>query len=302
MMTTTPMNHSLAGKTAVVLGVADRESLAWSIARTLQQQGAQVKVGYQQKFFSRVRKLLEETQITDPQINGQKCDVLNPDELALFFQPYDSQGLDILVHAIAYGPPAVFTELPSDIHSSDFSETLEISTHSLAKVVHYARPYLKPWASVITLTFQASQRALPMYGMMGVAKAALESLVRYLALELGKDRIRVNAISAGPIETLASLSEVIAFQRSPEAIKKLPDGLLKSLMEKSSLKETDEFQSAKFYWEKIQDEFAKRSPIPEKLVAEDIAQSVLFFSSESSRKITGQVLNVDCGFSSCQLF
>jgi enoyl-[acyl-carrier protein] reductase I len=291
----------LTGKTAAVLGVADKESLAWSIAKSLHESGAKVTIGYQQKFYSRVRQLLEEV----PTIQGVRCDVLNPDEMETFFQSYEDEGLDILVHGVAYGPPSSFTESPSQISSPDFMETLEISTHSLAKVVGYARPYLRPWGSVMTLTFQASQRAMPLYGMMGVAKAALESLVRYLAVELGKDRIRINAISAGPVETLASLSEIIAFRRNPSALKNMPNPLLSTLFAEAAhetLSEEDELLFAKKCWDHIQQEFALRSAIPEKLNANDVADSALFLASHASKKMTGQVLYVDCGFSSCQLF
>lgn len=297
-------SFDLTGKTAAVLGVADRESLAWSIAKTLSDSGAKVIIGYQQKFYSRVRQLLEE----EPTIQGTRCDVLNPDELENFFQAFENEGLDVLVHGVAYGPPHAFTESPSQISAPDFTETLEISTHSLAKVVGYARPYLRPWGSVMTLTFQASQRAMPLYGMMGVAKAALESLVRYLAIELGKDRIRVNAISAGPVETLASLSEIIAFRRNPSALKNMPNPFLSTLLAEapqgnsSEPSEDDELLFAKQCWDQIQQQFALRSAIPEKLMAKDIADSALFLASPASKKITGQVLVVDCGFSTCQLF
>jgi enoyl-[acyl-carrier protein] reductase I len=290
---------NLAGKTAVVLGVADRESLAWSIACALHRSGAQVTIGYQHKFYSRVRILIKEY----PNIQAQRCDITNPDELEIFFAAFKPTGIDVLIHSIAFGPPNVFSDLPSRINAADFSETLEISAHSLAKVVGFAKPYLKPWASVVTLTFQASQRAMPMYGMMGVAKAALESLVRYLAVELGTDRIRVNAISAGPIQTLAAMAEIVAFRRNPEALKRLSSTLLaKTIAEISQTlnPEADELLFAQRCWAKIQNEFALHSAIPEHLVADDIADSVLFFASDASRKITGQILHVDCGFSACQ--
>jgi enoyl-[acyl-carrier protein] reductase I len=225
---------------------------------------------------------------------------MNPDEVENFFSLFKRTGLDVLVHGIAFGPETIFTELPSQVNSADFSETLETSVHSLSKIVRFAKPYLNPWASILTLTFQASQRAMPMYGLMGVAKAALESMVRYLAIELGKERIRVNAISAGPVETLAALSEIIAFRRNPEALNHLPTGMIHEIIQQSTSGE-DELQFAKKAWEKLQTEFAKRSPIPEILVADDIAQTVLYFASDLSRKVTGQILYVDCGFSACQL-
>jgi enoyl-[acyl-carrier protein] reductase I len=297
------MNHqnstfSLAGRTAAVLGVADRDSIAWTIARALKDAGANVIIGYQQKFLSRVKVLLDE----EPSIRGQRCDVLNPVELESFFKQFQDTGLDLLVHSVAYGAPNTFTDYPSQVSSLDFTETLEVSSHSLAKVVRFSKPYLKPWSSIITMTFQASQRAMPMYGMMGVAKAALESMVRYLAVELGSERIRINAISAGPVETLAALSEVIAFQRNPEAQKKLsPEYQNKFSRHFPDSPERDELKCARACWNEIQNDFAQRSPIPERLAARDIANCALFFACDASKKVTGQILNVDCGFSACLL-
>ena len=294
---------NLTGKTAAVFGVANRDSIAWHIANALHQAGAKVIIGYQQRFLSRVRPLLDE----QPEIYGHRCDVTHPDELERFFQLFNLVGLDIVVHSIAYGSPPVFTEPPSQVNAIDFAETLEVSAHSLAKIVRYSKPYLRPWSSVLTLTFQASQRAMPMYGMMGVAKAALESMVRYLSIELGENRTRINAISAGPIETLASLSEVIAFQKKSELLQET----LNTHSTKTPTQSTDAthaqtepantLQQAKHAWHDIQEHFAKHSPIPEKLVARDIADSALFFASDASRKITGQILHVDCGFSACSL-
>lgn len=291
----------MKNKVAVVLGVADRDSLAWSIAIALHQQGAKVFIGYQHQFYSRVRLLLEEY----PEIRGQRCDVLKVEELQSFFSLFQETGIDVLVHSIAYGPMTAFTQQPSDVSSVDFSETLEISTHSLAKVVHFAKPFLNPWGSVMTLTFQASERAMPFYGMMGVAKAALESLVRYLAIELGARKIRVNAISAGPIETLAALSEIVYFRKNPELLKKQPPGVLSEVIlsqNESVLESPDaELQNAKEIWKKVQAEFARKSAIQEILNAEDIAQTAVFLAGNFSRKITGQVVFVDCGYSTSQL-
>jgi enoyl-[acyl-carrier protein] reductase I len=300
---------SLDGKTACVLGVADRESLAWSIARAYRRAGAKVIIGYQKKFLSRVRALLDEEPKDGQRIEARRCDVLDPDELAEFFRGVKA---DVLVHSVAYGPESAFTENPSDVSARDFGETLEISAHSLAKVVRFAKPSLNPGASVITLSFQAAERAMPMYGMMGVAKAALESLVRYLAVELGPGRVRVNAISAGPIETLAALAEIVAFKRKPEALERLRGALVRQAVAEQLARAgggrggaepefEDEIAFARSCWRRVQEEFAARSAIPDTLTADDIADSALFLASDASRKITGQILHVDCGYSSCLL-
>ena len=129
---------SVAGKTIAVLGVADRESLAWKIACGLRRSGARVVIGYQQRFYSRIRLLLEE----EPEIRAARADVLDADELDAFFMLPElrERGLDGLVHSIAYGPPSVFSRPPSEVPIRDFSETLDISVHSLSRVVRSAMP------------------------------------------------------------------------------------------------------------------------------------------------------------------
>jgi len=298
---------SMQGKTVAVLGVADRESIAWHIACQLQEAGATVVVGYQQRFYSRVRLLLQER----PTIQGQKADVLDGDELDAFFaHPAFAGGqLDGLVHSVAYGPPTVFSRPPSEVNVRDFTETLDISTHSLSRVVRAARPVLKSGGSVVTLSFLAAQRAMPLYGIMGVAKSALESLVRYLAAELGRERIRCNVVSPGPIETLAALSEVVALKRDPSVLEHMPAVRLREILARhgldlSTLKPSPEPSEedlvfARKVWREVQREFSDHSPIHDIVTARDVADSVQFLLSDGSRKITGQVLMVDCGFSSC---
>ena len=300
---------SVKGKTFAVMGVADRESIAWHVACRLQDAGATVVVGYQQRFLSRVRLLLQER----PGILGQKADVLDGDELDAFFaHPAFAGGrLDGLVHSVAYGPPSVFSRPPSQVNVRDFTETLDISTHSLARVVRHAKGVLRPGGSVVTLSFLASQRAMPLYGMMGVAKSALESLVRYLAVELGRERIRCNAVSPGPIETLAALSEIVALKRDPSALEQLPSVRLREVLQKHGMDlsvpkaqgepSEEDLAFARAVWKEVQQEFSSRSALPELVTAEDVADSVEFLLSDASRKITGQVLLVDCGFSSCLL-
>lgn len=222
----------LQNKNAVVLGVADESSIAWAIAQRLMENGANVYIGYQQKFFSRVRLLLQKY----PQVQGKRCDILNDEELAGFFAQFNDKPVDILVHGIAYGPPEVFTSPPSSVSAAAFETTLTISTHSLLKVTGAAKPYLRDWASIMTLTYQASEHASPFYGMMGVAKAALESCVRYLAIEMGQQRARVNAISPGPIETPAALGEMLAFLRDPAALETPAGAVLRSAVAASTLR------------------------------------------------------------------
>ena len=290
---------NLAGKNVAVLGVADESSIAWGIARAFCEHGARVTIGQQQKYFSRVRLLLREF----PAIRAANCDVTREAEVAAFFEMFRNDPLDVLVHSIAFGPPEIFTEYPSQVTAGAFAETLDVSAHSLARVIGHAKPWLNDWASVMTLSFQASVRALTLYGMMGVAKAALESLVRYLALELGRRRIRVNAISPGMVETLAGVGEVLAFLRNPDALARQKGRILAAAVEEVRAAEgsADELQLAQAAWRRIQQGVAALCPIEATVSREDVAGCALFLGSDYSRKITGQVIHVDCGLSSRSL-
>jgi enoyl-[acyl-carrier protein] reductase I len=292
---------NLSNKTAVVLGVADRSSIAWAIADRFQQYGAKVYIGYQQKFFARVRLLLLE----HPNVEGARCDVLNDEEMTAFFARFQNQPIDTLVHCLAYGPPDVFTSKPSEVRGDSFSQTLSISAHSLLRVAGFAKPYLREWASVMTLSYQASWQAQPFYGMMGVAKATLESCVRYLATELGQRRVRVNAISPGPIETPAALGEVLAFLRDPSALDTEAGKVFKTLIEQMradpELAQADEVTRARAIWTKVQERFAKESALPEIVTQDDVADCALFLASDLSRKISGQTLHIDGGMSSSRM-
>jgi enoyl-[acyl-carrier protein] reductase I len=288
----------LAGRNAVVLGVADESSIAWGIARALVRAGARVHVGYQQRFFSRVRLLVREEQVA----SAERCDVLDESELAAFFGRFEDDPLDVLVHAIAHAPPEAFTRPPSAVGADAFAGTLDVSVQSLARVVGFAKPYLREWASVVTLSFQAASRALPMYGTMGVAKAALESLVRYLAIELGERRIRVNAISPGPVETLSALGPAIAFMRDPDALERQRGTAFRDALELSRRDEgRDELEQASSAWASVQRELAARSAIPETITQDDVGACAAFLASDLSRKITGQVIHVDCGLSTSMI-
>jgi enoyl-[acyl-carrier protein] reductase I len=287
----------LEGRRAAVLGVADGSSIAWGIATALAAEGALVTVGYQQRFFSRVRLLLREW----PGIEGERCDVLSDAELESFFSRFDQTGLDVLVHAVAFAAPEVITAAPSDVSDDAFAETVAVSAQSLARVVRFAGPRLRESASVITLSFQASERAVPLYGLMGVAKSALESLVRYLAIELGERRIRVNVISPGPLETLAALGVILAFARDPDAVARQRGTLERKALEHVRGDEGDELTRATVAWDELREGFARRSAIPDVVTKEDVAGCALFLASDHARMITGQVIHVDAGLSATLL-
>ena len=282
-----------------VLGVADESSIAWAIAQAFSREGAEVLIGYQQRFFSRVRLLLRQ----HPSVQGERCDVLKDEEIAGFFSRFQADSLDVLVHSIAGGPPELFVESPSNVSQDAFRESLDISAHSLCRVVRHAKPVLRRFASVITLTYQASQRADPIYGMMGVVKSALESTVRYLALELGVKNIRVNAISPGPVVTVAAMGILLSLWRNPEALERQRSPLAKEVLARAKAEMggnvADEEVFAQVAMKHLQIAVAQKCPIEEAITKEDVAGCALFLGSDCSRKITGQVIHVDCGLSSC---
>ncbi|MFN7997884.1 MAG: SDR family oxidoreductase [Bryobacteraceae bacterium] len=294
MIATDQRGMGLQGKNVVVLGVADESSLAWAIAKRFAEHGAHVFIGYQQKFFSRVRLLLME----NPGVQGDRCDVLNDEELTKFFARFLNNPIDVLVHAIAFAPSEMFTEPPSDTSPDSFAQALNISAHSLCKVVRFSKSALREWGSVITLSYQASERAEASYGMMGVAKSALESAVRYLALELGGRKIRVNALSPGPIETVAATGIMGAFLRKPEALDRQRARVFHQAIDMARAgNHADPIELAKAAWKHFQEIVASRCAIEELVSKEDVADSALFLGSDYSRKITGQVIHIDCGLS-----
>jgi len=293
----------LEGKHVVVLGVADETSIAWGIAEAFLRCGSKVRIGYQQRFFSRVRLLFQE----HPGLDGRKCDVLNEAELRDFFESLGDTPIDVLVHSIAYGSPEIFTRPPSQMSIEAISQAMTVSAYSLPLVVRHAKSRLTQWSSVITLSFMASERAVPFYGMMGVTKSTLESMVRYLSLELGRQKSRVNAISAGPIETVAALGIILAFSQDPESVREMPGTLLRQTFEavereSPGLRDADPMAFAKLAWKHVQYNFTQHMALPEMICKEDIADCALFLGSDLSRKITGQVLHVDCGLSSSFIF
>jgi enoyl-[acyl-carrier protein] reductase I len=294
MMAADHRGMGLEGKNVAVLGVADESSLAWAIAKRFAEHGARVFIGYQQKFFSRVRLLL----LDNPGVTGDRCDIEKDEEIANFFARFQNNPLDVLVHAIAFAPNELFTEPASDCGADAFCKSLTISAHSLCKAVRFAKPSLREWGSVITLTYQASERAEASYGLMGVSKSALESAVRYLALELGPKKIRVNALSPGPIETVAATGIMGAFLRNPAALDRQRARAFQEAIEMARAENhPDPLAVASAAWKHFQALAAKRCAIEETVSKEDVADSALFLGSAYSRKITGQVIHIECGLS-----
>lgn len=196
-------NLPLKGKKGLIVGVANERSLAWGIARHLHDQGAELGLTYlNEKLERRVRSLAES--INSPFI--EKLDVDNDEEVESIFQLWSKKfdTLDFLVHSIAFAERTDLEGRFVDTSRSGFLKALDISAYSLVNLARHAEPLMKNGGCILTLSYLGAHRVVPNYNVMGVAKAALESCVRYLANDLGPSKITVNAISAGPVKTLAA--------------------------------------------------------------------------------------------------
>jgi enoyl-[acyl-carrier protein] reductase I len=246
---------NLKGKNALIFGVASDTSIAWAIAQEMARQGANIVLAYQFRYHSRIKDLVSQLPNL---IHYDRCDVTKDDEMATFFSKLPGP-VDIVVHAIAFAPPATFEGAVVDATDQDFGTALSVSSHSLAKIVKFAIPHMPYGGSVITLTYLGGQRVCSNYKIMGVAKAALEAYVRELAFELGPKQIRVNAVSAGPIKTLAA----------------------------SGIKGFDY----------ILDYHKSVAPMRDNITQADVANCAAFLAGDGAKMITGQTIFVDAGYS-----
>lgn len=246
----------LQGKHALIFGVASEDSIAWAIAKRLHQAGAKISLGYQQRFKSRILQLLRSGEV--PVHHAGRCDVTVPEELEAFFADIDAP-IDVLVHSIAYASPETFAKRVRDVTQEEFATTLVTSAYSLLPLVRAAADKMPSDGSVIAMTYLGGQRVVANYKLMGIAKAALEASVRELASDVGPQGIRVNAISAGPIRTLAA-SHITGF-----------DGMLK-------------------VYEQV-------APLRRTVTQGDVGDLATFLASPMSRNVTGQVLFCDAGYS-----
>lgn len=196
------MSELMKGKRGLVMGVANDRSIAWGIAKALADQGAELAFSYQGEAFGKRVEPLAQSLGSDFLMD---VDVLDDESLDRAFATIESRwgGLDFLVHAVAYSDKNELTGRFIDTTRDNFKNSLTISCYSLIDLARRAQPLMTNGGSIITLTYAGSNRVTPFYNVMGVAKAALESSVRYLANDLGPEGIRVNAISPGPMKTLA---------------------------------------------------------------------------------------------------
>ncbi len=252
------MTQLLEGKTGLIMGVANKRSIAWGIASAASRAGARLILTYQSdRLGENVRDLAE--QLNNPLLFP--CDVSSDEQIqTLMTRISESAGyLDFLVHAMAYAPREALEGMYANTRREDFRVALDISAYSLVAVSRAALPLMKDrQASIVTLTYLGSERVIQNYNVMGVAKAALEASVRYLANDLGPHGIRVNAISAGPVKTLAS-----------SAIGGI-SGMIKL--------------------------HAERAPLRKPVETGEIGDTGLFLVSPLSRGITGEIIYVDGGY------
>ena len=192
---------NMQGKRGLIMGVANERSIAWGIARALSQAGADLAFTYQGEAFGKRLAPLAETIGATTLLD---VDVTDDASLDAAFAELEKGGkLDFVIHAIAFSDKSELTGRFVDTSRANFKHSLDISCYSLIEVARRAAPLMTDGGSIVTLTFEGSRRVMPFYNVMGVAKAALEASVRYLASDLGADGIRVNAISPGPMKTLA---------------------------------------------------------------------------------------------------
>jgi enoyl-[acyl-carrier protein] reductase I len=249
----------LTGKTGLVVGVANKRSIAWAIAQAASNAGARVALTYQgERLEENVRDL--SSALTNPLI--LPCDVTDDAQIARVFEEVDREfgGLDFVVHGAAFAPREELSNPFVQTTRDGFRMALDVSAYSVIALSRGALPLMerRGGGSILTLTYLGSDRVFPNYNVMGVAKAALESAVRYLAADLGPKNVRVNAISAGPIKTLAA-SGIAGFS-----------GILQLYRERAPLRRTVE--------------------------TSEVADAAVFLLSDAGRGVTAEVLMVDGGY------
>ena len=247
----------LTAKKALVMGVANRRSLGWAIAKKLIEAGAEVAFTYQGE---RLRGELEKLTAELPNVLLYQCDVTAEAELAAVFDDLAGRwgSLNYVVHAIAFAPRPAMDGRYIDTTRDDWVTALEISSYSLLAVARKAEPLLAEGGSLVTLSYYAAEKVVPKYNVMGVAKSALESTVRYLAYDLGKKGVRINAVSAGPVRTVAARS--------------IP-GFIKM-------------------FKKV----GEAAPLGRNVTTDEVGNLGLFLLSEMAGGITGETVYVDAGY------
>jgi enoyl-[acyl-carrier protein] reductase I len=249
----------LEGKTGIVFGVANHRSIAWAIAQILHQAGVRIAIAYQNE---RVLKTVSSLVETWDDALLVECDVSADENIQRTFDKVGEEfgRLDVIVHSIAFANRDDLGGPFKDTGRDGFRLAMDVSAYSLIPIVRLGAPLMgEDGGSIMTMTFLASGRVFPGYNVMGTAKAALENEVRQLASDLGRSNIRVNAISAGPLDTLSS--RVISGYRDMKKI------------------------------------HAERSPMGRNITTDEVAKTALYLCSDLSSGVTGEILHVDTGYS-----
>jgi len=247
----------LKNKKGIIFGIANDHSIAWGIAKKLSENGAELILTYQNEtFLKRVKPLAEK-------LNNSflvECDLDKKESLKKCFEIVENkfQNIDFVIHAVAFSDKSELNGRYISTSKENFIKTLNISCFSFTEISKYSSKIMNEGGSLLTLTFYGSNKVMPNYNVMGIAKAALETSVKYLSVDLGKQKIRVNAISAGPMRTLAGAA--IANARNV------------------------------FNYTK------KNSALKRNVELEELGNSALFFVSDLSNAVTGEIHYVDCGF------
>ncbi len=247
----------LANKKAIVFGVANDHSIAWAIAQALHREGAELALTYVgEAIEKRVRPLAESLGVR----TVLPCDVTQDEDIAATFAALGAQWgrVDIVIHAVAFALREELKGRFSNTSREGFRVAMDVSVYSLIGIARHVEPLMHDGGALLTLTYFGAEKVLPNYNVMGIAKAALEASVRYLAWDLGPQKIRVNAISAGPLRTLSSAG-ITGF--------------------KDMLHHHEE-----------------RAPLRRNVLAEEVGNSAVYLCSDLSSGVTGEVLHVDAGY------
>jgi enoyl-[acyl-carrier protein] reductase I len=247
-----------SGKTALVTGVLDEHSMAWPMAKYLNDGGARIALSIQRKAVRRLMGNIPE-QLQDPLIS--ECDVGSDEAIEkMFTEVGQALGhIDFLIHSIAYAPPRSFEKRFVETLREDFATALDVSAYSLIALARGALPFMQERGGcILTLTYMASEKVIPGYQLMSVAKAALENIIKNLAYDLAPHRIRVNGLSPGPVATKAGTS--------------IPGFAL------------------------MQNHFKEFAPLQQEILNTDVAKTALFLCSPLAEKITGEIIHIDGGY------
>lgn len=248
----------LEGKLGFVFGVANRRSIAWAIAQAWHQAGARLAFTYQGERLK--DNVAEMAQCFGPDTLLVPCDVTRDEEIRTAFEAYRTryERLDLLLHSVAYAPKSA---LEGDFLQTDresFRIALDVSAYSLVALARQAAPLMTQGGSILGMSYYGAEKVIPHYNVMGVAKAALEASTRYLAYDLGSRKIRVNCISAGPVNTLAARG-IAGFTT-------------------------------------ILKQYEEHAPLRRNVLPEELGATGTFLASDGAAAITGQVIYVDCGY------